>query len=215
MKVLSVQVGQPRPVEWQGKTIETGIFKTPVSGAVAVRDFSLVGDRQADLRVHGGPNKAIYAYPSEHYPFWKDAFPALAQGDPEWGLFGENLTLEGVLEQDVSIGDVLRIGSAELRVAQPRSPCLKLGLRTGQPEIVRAFQDSGRNGFYLGVVREGELRAGDPVERIESATDSLTIAGFLALVNSRERDPALLEKARALTTLGPEWTRRLGPAEAS
>lgn len=162
MKVLSVQVGRPRDVEWRGEVVNTGIFKTPVEGPVAVHYLNLDGDGQADLSVHGGQDKAVYAYPSEHYVTWQRELPELQFPH---GAFGENLTVEGLLEDDVRIGDVLRIGSAEFVVTQPRQPCYKLALRFDRPDMPRRLLRTGRSGFYLRVLKEGALAAGDAIER--------------------------------------------------
>ena len=163
MKVISVNVSLPREVSWKGKAVTTGIFKRPVADRIIVRTLNLDGDRQADLRVHGGPNKAVYAYPSEHYPFWRRELPEMQL---PWGMFGENLTIDGLLENEVNIGDCFRIGSVELIVTQPRMPCYKLNVRFGRKDIVKRFLRSGRSGFYLAVEREGEIGAGDSITRL-------------------------------------------------
>jgi MOSC domain-containing protein YiiM len=160
MKVLSVNVGLPREVRHRGKLVTTGIWKEPVDGPVAVRTLNLDGDRQADLRVHGGPEKAVYAYPSESYDLWSRERPELEVAP---GTFGENLTLEGVLDEGVSVGDRFRVGTAELVVTQPRLPCFKLGLRMGRDAFVTEFLERGLLGFYLAVAREGEVAAGDAI----------------------------------------------------
>jgi MOSC domain-containing protein YiiM len=160
--VVSVNVGLPRQVEWHGRTITTSIWKAPVAGRVRVGRLNLQGDRQSDRRVHGGRDKAVYAYPSEHYAYWREQLPG---AELSWGAFGENLTVAGLLEEQVHVGDRLRAGSAELVVTQPRTPCYKLGLRHDRPELVRCFLESGRSGFYLAVVREGDVAAGDAIER--------------------------------------------------
>lgn len=163
MKVVSVNAGLPREVEWQGKRVLTSIFKEPVSGSVRVERLNLDGDRQSDLTVHGGVNKAVYVYPFEHYPFWREQLGALPPG-----AFGENFTTEGLLEDMVRIGDRLTIGSAEFTVTQPRMPCFKLGIRFGRADMVRRFLRSGRVGFYLAVTRPGEVTAGDEIALAES-----------------------------------------------
>ncbi len=201
-RVVSVNVGEPREVEWRGQPVRTAIFKTPVEGPVAVSRLNLAGDRQADLESHGGVNKAVYGYPSEHYPFWRDAYPEL-DGGP--GLLGENLTLAGLLEDEVRVGDVFRVGSAELAAAQPRMPCFKLGIRLGHPGAVKRFQQSGRPGIYFRVVREGVLEAGSAVERIESAKDAPTILDVVELYRAARPDRVRLERAVRLESLGPEW----------
>lgn len=165
MRIVSVNVGQPREVtDAAGNRVLTSIYKSPVSGVVRVRELNVEGDRQSDLVKHGGPLRAVYMYPSEHYPYWRTELPAT---DLPWGAFGENLTIEGLVEDDVRIGDRLRVGSSELVVTRPRKPCYKLGIRLRQSDIVMRFRASGRSGFYLRVAREGELRAGDAITLVE------------------------------------------------
>ena len=130
---------------------------------MAVRGENVEGDRQSDLRVHGGPDKAVYLYPSEHYAFWREAMPGV---DLPWGAFGENLTIEGLLEGDVRPGDVLRVGTTELEITDPRMPCYKLQVRFDRMDIVQRFMDSGRTGFYAGIALEGDVAAGDAIERL-------------------------------------------------
>jgi MOSC domain-containing protein YiiM len=173
LKLVSVSVGGPRDVEWEGKTIRTSIFKAPVAGRVRVTKLNVQGDEQSDLEVHGGANKAVYAYPSEHYAFWREQLPGV---DLPWGAFGENLSTEGLLEEGVRTGDRFRIGSAEFAVTQPRMPCYKLALRFGRPDMVKRFLRSGRTGFYLAVLREGEIGAGDPIERLAQGEQGISIA---------------------------------------
>jgi MOSC domain-containing protein YiiM len=160
MTIVSVNVGRPKTVAWRDRDVRTSIWKTPVVGRVRLQTLNLDGNRQADLRVHGGPRKAVYVYPSEHYPYWRHQLPGV---DLPWGAFGENLTTEGLLEGDVRIGDRVAIGSAELVVTQPRMPCYKLGVRFGDEGMVTRFLASGRSGFYLAVIREGDVAAGDPI----------------------------------------------------
>jgi len=158
-RVLSVNVALPRTVTWNEREVLTGIFKRPVLGSVTVRELGLEEDGQADLTVHGGVKKAVYAYPSEHYSYWRHEL----KGDLPWGTFGENLTTAGLLEDSVRIGDRFRAGSVELEVTQPRFPCYKLGIKFGNMEMVQHFQVSGRSGFYLAVLSEGKIIAGDPI----------------------------------------------------
>jgi MOSC domain-containing protein YiiM len=160
MQVISVNVGQPREVIWKGQTVTTGIFKEPVAGRIAVRRLNLDGDRQADHTVHGGPEKAIYAYPAEYYAFWRAQFPEM---DLPWGMFGENLTITGLLDDTVHIGDRFQVGSAHLMVTQPRLPCYKLGLKFGRDDILKRFLQSRLTGFYFSVIKEGEVAANDPI----------------------------------------------------
>lgn len=173
MKLLSVNAGLPREVQWRGKAVRTSIFKAALPGRVRVTSLNLEGDRQSDLSVHGGAGKAVYAYPSEHYAFWRKELPRI---DFPWGAFGENLTTEGLLEDEVHIGDRLRAGSAEFVVTQPRMPCYKLAIRFGRPDIVKRFLRSGRSGFYLAVLRQGDVAAGDPVELVAGDGRRISVA---------------------------------------
>lgn len=158
--LLRVSVSKAKEINWHGSTVETGIFKTPVEGKVAVKRLNLEGDEQADLTVHGGPDKAVYAYPIEQYAYWKDEAP---DKKFEWGTFGENLTVSGFDENTVCIGDTFRIGTVLLRVTQPRMPCFKLGIRLDDPTMIKRFYKSGKWGFYFSVIEEGELQTGDKV----------------------------------------------------
>jgi MOSC domain-containing protein YiiM len=204
MKIVSVNVGLPRPVAWRGRRIMTGIYKDPVQGRVRVRRTNLDGDRQADLSVHGGPDKAVYVYPSEHYPFWRRE---LELEDLPWGSFGENLTAEGWWEDEVHVGDRFRIGTAELAVTQPRMPCFKLAMKFDRDDLVEAFLDSGRPGFYFAVVQEGELGAGDAMERIHEDQNGVTVVDVVRLYMDRhgESDPDLLRRAVAVEALSEGW----------
>lgn len=192
MRVLVVNVGTPRRVLVRDTPVLTSIFKSPVEGRVAVRHHNLAGDRQSDLSVHGGPHKAAYAYPSEHYSFWREQLPGM---DLPFGMFGENLTTEGLTEESVGIGDRFRIGSAVLQVTQPRMPCFKLGIRFGRPDIVKRFWLSSRSGIYFSVSEEGELAAGDSIERIEQLPDAVSVSDVVRLFRGDETDPALLARA--------------------
>lgn len=174
--VLSVQVGRPRDVEWRGEAVSTGIFKHQVHGAVIVRYLDLDGDEQADLTVHGGRDKAVYVYPSEHYALWRKELPEL---EFPYGAFGENLTVDGMLETEVRIGDVLRIGTAEFVVTQPRMPCYKLAVRFDRVDMLKRLLRTGRSGFYLRVLKEGVLTAGDAIEWTRADGDARTIAEVL------------------------------------
>ena len=203
MKILSVNVGQPREVEWRGRTVRTSIWKSPVAGRVRLRAENLDGDRQSDLTVHGGVDKAVYAYPSEHYPFWRRE---LGPSELAWGAFGENLTLEGLTEDRICIGDRIRCGSAELAVTQPRVPCYKLGVRFGRADMVKRFQAAGRSGFYFAVIREGELGAGDPVELVEFSGDRIPVADAnRAYYAERRADPGLVARLAKLAPLAEGW----------
>jgi len=203
MKVVSVNVGLPREVEWKGITVSTGIFKEPVAGPVMVRRDNLDGDRQADLTVHGGPNKAVYGYASEHYPYWRKQYP---QMELPWGVFGENLTTEGVSEDSLHIGDTVRVGSAVLRVVQPRQPCYKLQIRFGRDDIIQRFLVSGRSGFYFSIVEEGEVEAGSAIEVLSRDENQVTIADINRLYLGVEANPELLQRALRVPVL-PEGLR--------
>ena len=203
MKLLSVNVGLPREVEWNGRTIRTSIFKAPVPGRVHVRKLNLDGDEQSDLTVHGGVDKAVYVYPSEHYAFWRDELP---NADLNWGAFGENFTTEGVLDDKaVRIGDRFRINSAEFVVTQPRMPCFKLGIRFGRPDIIKRFLHSGRNGFYLAVAKEGEVAAGDSIELLARDENGVTIADIVDLYTADAARQDLLQRVSELPALPENW----------
>lgn len=176
MKILSVCVGLPKLVEYHGEPVSTAIFKEPVAGKVRVGAANLEGDRQADLTVHGGYAKAVYVYPSEHYEFWRAEFSEM---DLPFGMFGENLTSEGLTESDVFIGDKLKIGTAEFLVTQPRQPCFKLGIKFGRGDILRRFAKSGRSGFYLAIEKTGELEAGDEIELLDREQSETSIADIV------------------------------------
>lgn len=177
MRVISVNVGQPREVDWHGRPVITSIWKTPVTGPVRVGATNLDGDRQSDLTVHGGREKSVYVYPSEHYEAWRRELPGI---DLPWGVFGENLTIEGLLETEIRPGDRLRIGSAEFEITTPRLPCFKLGIRFGDDLMVRRFARSGRSGFYLAVIEEGTLQARDAIAFDPRAEDDVTIADMFS-----------------------------------
>ena len=203
MKVLSVNVGRPREVTWRGQSYRTSIWKDPVAGPVEVRTLNIDGDEQSDLSVHGGRHKAVYAYPSEHYEKWAHELGV----DLPRGAFGENLTIEGILEDDIRIGDRLRIGSVEFAVTQPRMPCFKLGIRFDRDDMVRRFLQSGRSGFYLAVIREGSLAAGDAVTLGAAAEHDVTIADVAEVYATGGDDQNLLRRVVAVPTL-PEGLRQ-------
>ena len=201
MKLLSVNAGLPREVRWNGKTVTTSIWKEPVSGPIRVSALNLQGDRQADLSVHGGADKAVYVYPSEHYGYWRRELPGMQL---PWGSFGENFTTEG-LSEEFRIGDRLRIGSAEFAVTQPRMPCFKLAIRFGRPDIVKRFLKSGRTGFYLAVTREGQITAGDPIHLDARPRESLTVADIVRLYTADSENQEMLMLAAGLAGLPEGW----------
>jgi MOSC domain-containing protein YiiM len=206
MKIVSVSVGRPRLAVWNGQTVSTGIFKTPVEGRVMLRKLNLDGDRQADLNVHGGPFKAAYAYPSEHYAYWRGELPGV---ELPWGAFGENFTTEGLDEATVKVGDRFRFGDAEVRVTTPRLPCYKLGIKFGRADIVKRFTDSGRTGFYLSVEREGEVGAGDALELLGRDENGVAVAEVFRLYALGEGDVETLRRAVAAAALPESWREKL------
>jgi len=206
MKIVSVNVGKPQEYEWRGLKVRTSIFKSPAEGTVAVARLNLEGDEQADLTVHGGADKAVYLYPGEHYSFWKSALPGYSL---TLGNFGENLTTEGLLEGTIHIGDQLQIGTALFTVTQPRSPCYKLGIRFQREDMTKRFYESRRFGFYLRVLREGTLTAGDAVEVMSRDPNAVTVADVIRFYTGDSREPELLDRAMKLSTLPPGWRRAL------
>lgn len=202
MKIISLNVGLPREVSYKGKTVTTGIFKQPVTGRLMMRRLNLDGDRQADLKVHGGAEKAVYLYPAEHYEWWRGELPEV---DFTPGIFGENLTVSGLREDKVNIGDRFRIGQAEVMVTQPRLPCYKLGVRFGRDDIIKRFLESGRTGFYLAVLREGEVGAGDQVELLSRAAECFTVADLTSLFVRERRNPEKLRRAVSVAALPESW----------
>jgi MOSC domain-containing protein YiiM len=204
VKILSVQVGRPRPVIFDGSMTRTGIYKSPVRGPVKVGTLNLEGDEQADLTVHGGVNKAVYAYPSEHYEFWRQQYASL---ELEWGAFGENLTTEGLLETEASVGDVVQIGTVELVVVQPRLPCYKLAGKFRDKTILQTFTNSGRSGIYFAVVAEGHLRSGDSITWKSRVKFPFTISDAMRLYNGQELPSETLDRALELKALPDSWRR--------
>jgi MOSC domain-containing protein YiiM len=202
MQVVSVNVGLPKEVAWEGRTVMTGIFKESVEGRVAVGRLNLEGDRQADLTVHGGPEKAIYAYPAEYYHFWREQFPEM---DLPWGMFGENLTVEGLLDETVHIGDRFQVGSAQVVVTQPRVPCYKLGLKFGRDDILQRFLQSGLTGFYFAVLKEGEVAAGDQITLLQRDEHQVKVADITRLYSEDKYNLNLLRKVVAVEVLAEVW----------
>jgi MOSC domain-containing protein YiiM len=201
-QLVSVNVGLPREVDWHGRVVRTSIWKRPVEGPVRVTALNLKGDQQSDLSVHGGKDKAVYVYPSEHYEYWNRELPGQ---DLSWGAFGENLTTEGLLEGDVRIGDRLRIGSAEFLVTQPRMPCFKLGIRFGRDDMVKRFLRSGRSGFYLAVLREGEVAHGNPIEFAARDDHGVTVADIASLYVRDMDNVDLIRRAVQVPALPESW----------
>ncbi len=206
MKLISLNVGLPRLTTFRGETINTGIFKNPVSGPVALRTLNLDGDRQADLSVHGGPNKAVYGYPSEHYSFWQGELPGTAL---PWGMFGENFTTSGLSEATLHIGDRLQLGTAVLVVRQPRVPCYKLAAKFKRTDILARFLQSGRSGFYFSVEQEGTVSVDDSFNLLSHEPQAITIAEMNHLFADDRYNHELLEKAIATPALPEDWREYL------
>jgi MOSC domain-containing protein YiiM len=202
MKIISINVGRPRLVIWRGEAVSTGIYKEPVEGRVPLRRPNLDGDRQADLTVHGGPDKAVYAYPAEHYDYWRSELPGMSL---PWGMFGENFTTEGLAESRVNIGDRFRTGTAELIVTQPRMPCYKLGIKFGRSDILKRFLASGRTGFYFSIFKEGEVEAGDAIELIERDENNITVADITRLYARDKKDTETMLRAIEVKALPESW----------
>jgi MOSC domain-containing protein YiiM len=202
VKVISLNVARPRLVMYKGASVSTGIFKQPVSGRVALRTLNPDGDRQADLSVHGGIYKAVYAYPSEHYAYWRRELPRM---DLPWGMFGENFTTTGLGEDELHVGDRFRIGSAKVMVRQPRMPCYKLAVKFQMDDILDRFLVSGRSGFYFSVEQEDEVGVGDSFELLSRNQDSVTIAEMNRLFVRDRYNRDLLQKAIATDDLPETW----------
>ncbi len=195
MKVLSVNVGLPRNVLFNGQIITTAIFKDPVKGPILLRKLNLDGDKQADLTVHGGIDKAVYSYPAEHYDYWRNQFPNL---DLALGMFGENFTTEGLLEDAVNVGDQFQIGSAKLVATQPRMPCYKLGVRFGRMDVIRRFMASGRPGIYFKILQEGEVETGNKIKIIRRDKNNVTVKDIVYLYIARNNIDNIETMRRAI-----------------
>jgi MOSC domain-containing protein YiiM len=202
MKLISLNVARPQLIVYKGETISTGIFKKPVSGTIKLRTLNLDGDRQADLSVHGGPYKAVYGYPQEHYDYWQHELP---ETDLPAGAFGENFTTEGMSEDDLHIGDRFRIGSSKLMIRQPRMPCYKLAAKFQRNDMIDRFLHSGRSGFYFSVEQEGEVQQGDAIELISRDESGITIGEMNRLIVRDRYNRALLQKAIATPAMPESW----------
>ncbi len=202
MKLVSINVGLPREIAWGGKLVTTGIFKQPITSPVMVRTLNADGDQQADMSVHGGIDKAIYAYPAEHYDYWRGELPGV---DLPWGMFGENFTIEGLREDSVYIGDRYRIGAVELAVTQPRLPCYKLGIRFSRPDMVKKFLASRRTGFYLAVTKEGIATAEYPLELIGRDQQEISVADITRIYAFEKDDLGTLQQAISVEALPESW----------
>lgn len=205
MRLVSVNVGLPREISNGARTAVSGIYKSPVAGRVRLRRLNLDGDQQADLSVHGGPDKAVYVYPSEHYAAWRTELP---DAELAWGAFGENFDTEGLLESDVCVGDELQIGAVHLQVTQPRMPCFKLGIRFGRDDMIERFLASRRSGFYVRVLQAADVGAGDAIEIVARDPQRVTIADLVRLYSRGRDDLATLRRAVAVPALPEGWRAR-------
>ena len=202
MKLLSVNVSLPKEVSYQGNTVRTGIFKKPVQGRVQLNKLNLAGDGQADLRVHGGIHKAVYAYPIENYDYWKQQ---LQRDDFSYGQFGENFTVQGMLEDQVHIGDIFRIGTALVEISQPRVPCFKLGIKMGSQKFLRMFLLSERSGFYFKVLEEDQVGADDPIERVQEGPEKMSVREIHHLYHFDKKNLIAARRALKISALAPGW----------
>ena len=202
MKLLSLNVGLPRQVNFQNELVTTGIFKEPVMGSVRLRKLNLDGDKQADLTVHGGADKAIYAYPKEHYNYWKKELPEMSL---PWGMFGENFTTQGMFEETVNVGDQFQIGTARVVATQPRMPCYKLGVKFGRMDIIKKFLASGLTGVYFKVMKEGDLEQGDEIKLIKKDENNVTIKDIVRLYTVNKDDLQTMERAVKVKDLPNGW----------
>ncbi len=213
MRIATIAVGGPRTVFWKGEEVVTSIFKTPVPGPVMVRRHNLEGDQQSDLRVHGGESKAVYAYAAEHYDWWR----ARLGRELEPASFGENLTIHELDEPSLCIGDVVRIGDAELEASLPRLPCFKLGIRFGDAGMVKAFTESGRWGIYFRIAQEGRIAAGDTVTIVRQDPARLPVYEIARVYVSDRDDTETMQRLAAHERLDPGWRewlwKRLAGAE--
>jgi len=202
LRLLSLNVGLPRQVRFQGELVTTGIFKEPVQGSVKLRKLNLEGDKQADLKVHGGVDKAVYAYAGEHYDYWRQELPDMSL---PWGMFGENFTTEGMFEESVNIGDQFKVGTANLIATQPRMPCYKLGVKFGSMDMIKRFLASGLTGVYFKVMKEGELEQGDEIKLIKKAENSVTVKDIVRIYTIDKDDIQTIERAIKIKDLPNGW----------
>ena len=202
MKLLSLNVGLPRQVNFQNELVTTGIFKEPIKGRVKLRKLNLDGDKQADLTVHGGSDKAVYAYPKEHYSYWQKELPEMSL---PWGMFGENFTTQGMFEEMINIGDQFQVGTAKVVATQPRMPCYKLGVKFGRMDIIKKFLASGLTGVYFKVTKEGELEQGDEIKLIKRDENNVTIRDIVKLYTVNKYDVQTMERAIRVKDLPKGW----------
>ncbi|WP_318309962.1 MOSC domain-containing protein [Flagellimonas crocea] len=192
MKVISTNLGRPTKIVWNGKETTTGIYKFPVKHPIVLDSADVQGDTVVDRKYHGGTYKACYLFSADHYPFWKAKYPLL---EWDWGMFGENLTVEGLDESKLKIGSIYKMGGALIQISQPREPCYKLGIRFGDQNILKQFIDHGLPGTYVRVLEPGEVSIGDGLELMEESKNPLTVQQFYRLLFAKTKDPELLQWA--------------------
>jgi MOSC domain-containing protein YiiM len=205
MKVMSINVGSLREMLRNGKKIQTGIFKQSMEGPIEVKRLGLEGDQQANNKLHGGIYKAICVYPSEYYDLWKEE---LGKPDLSFGDFGENLTTIGLLEDDIYLGDRLRIGTVEVVVTQPREPCITLDARLGTKDLSARIRKSGRSGFYFSVEKEGVIKNGDSIENISKEKNKVSISDFNQIINRKPEIEDIIERASKIDALPPKLKKK-------
>lgn len=199
----SLNVGMPAPLDNRGKEVRSGFVKSPVEGEVWLSRIGLAGDGQADLKAHGGPEKAVCVYPSEHYPYWTERL----ERDLPPAAFGENFSMAGLTEGSVCIGDVFRVGEAVVQVSQPRQPCYKLAARHGEKRLALWVQQAGLTGFYFRVLEEGEVAAGDTVRLLERPAPTATVAEANRVMHHDKGDLKATERLLDVQELSPSWRR--------
>ena len=192
MKIISTNIGLAQTIQWKDKTVQTGIFKNPIHKPIFLSKMGVIGDAVINKSVHGGIDKSCYIYSADHYDFWKQKYPDL---DWNWGMFGENLSVAGLAENKMHIGDVLEIGESIVKITQPRIPCFKLGVRFGTQEVIKQFLLSGRPGVYVKVIKEGFVQAGDQVYLLERQSNNLTVAQIFDQFTSSGRDNSVIDRA--------------------
>lgn len=192
MKIISTNIAKPTSFLWNGKQETTGIYKKPTDHPIYLGKEAVKGDEISNRKVHGGEHKACYLFSRDHYPYWKNLYPEM---DWNWGMFGENLTIEGLDETKLYIGDIYKIGTALVQITQPREPCYKLGAKFGTQGILKQFIEHGRPGTYVSVLEEGNVSAGDSVTLVSPYKNKLTTAEFFRLLFAKEKDRGILDLA--------------------
>ena len=192
MKVLSTNIGKPQLIEWRGQQIETGIYKYPVNEPIFLGSEDVVADHVIDRRYHGGVDKACYLYSADHYSFWKNKYPEV---DFNWGMFGENITMSGLNESQINIGDSFQLGEAVVQVSQPRQPCFKLGVRFNDQKVVSDFWELPYPGIYLRIIKQGNVKNGDEMILLDRNIESLTVSRVFSIFSGNRENMELIDKA--------------------